>query len=98
MEVVFTEHAKYRMATRGITRTMVISALRFPDRIGKGYNNKTLAYKTFSNGTIKVVYFRCYLCSYFSNVGGKLCKLLMIQGLMRYISNFKRVNLWQIKR
>ncbi|MEW6680590.1 MAG: DUF4258 domain-containing protein, partial [bacterium] len=45
-----------RMATRGITRTMVISALRFPDRIGKGYNNKTLAYKTFSNGTIKVVY------------------------------------------
>jgi len=56
MELVFTEHARYRMATRGISHAMVEQTLQQPDTRGFGYGGRHVALKAFSQGTVKVVY------------------------------------------
>ncbi|MBI2100206.1 MAG: DUF4258 domain-containing protein [Candidatus Vogelbacteria bacterium] len=54
--IYYTEHAKERMILRGITEAMVKNALRKPDEMGIGYQGKSLAFKKFSKGIIKVVF------------------------------------------
>ncbi len=56
MEILYTHHARHRILVRSITEEMVEKALSNPDRRGTGYQNRSLAWKTFENGTIKVVY------------------------------------------
>ena len=56
MRVVFTHHAKLRMADRGITEEMVVKTLAEPDETGRGYQSRELAYRIFPPGRVKVVY------------------------------------------
>jgi len=55
MEIIYTEHAKYRMELRRITVDMIEKALTEPEKTGTGYQNRSLAWKTFEKGRIKVV-------------------------------------------
>ena len=55
-EIVYTVHARQRMAARGISDEMVRQALEMPEERGTGYRNRGLAYRRFSRGRIKVVY------------------------------------------
>lgn len=52
----YTVHARARMIFRGITEEMVKSTLFKPDKIGTGYEGKSLVFKKFSNGVIKIVF------------------------------------------
>lgn len=54
--IYYTEHAKQRMVLRGITHEMVKNALLKPDKVGVGYEGKSLVFKKFSKGIIKVVF------------------------------------------
>jgi len=54
--IYYTEHSKERMILRGITEIMVKSTLLKPDRSGIGYDEKSLVFKKFLKGTIKVVF------------------------------------------
>lgn len=54
--IYYTEHAKQRMILRSITEEMVKNTLLKPDKIGVGYQGKSLAFKKFNKGTIKVVF------------------------------------------
>ncbi|OGI73400.1 hypothetical protein A2737_01250 [Candidatus Nomurabacteria bacterium RIFCSPHIGHO2_01_FULL_41_71] len=56
--IYYTAYAKVRMAFRDITHKMVESALIKPDRVGMGYNGKSLVFKKFSRGLIKIVFVR----------------------------------------
>jgi hypothetical protein len=44
------------MSVRGITKEMVRDTLAKPEQTGTGYKNRLLAYKSFGNRKIKVVY------------------------------------------
>ena len=44
------------MEIRGITEEMVKNTLYKPDEKGKGYQNRNLAFRTFPQGRVKVVY------------------------------------------
>ncbi len=54
--IVYTEHALQRMSIRGITKEMVKAALASPEQTATGYRNRTLAYKSFDDKRIKVIY------------------------------------------
>ena len=54
--IYYTEHAKQRMILRGITAEMVKNALLKPDEVGVGYRSKSLIFKKFNEGTIKIVF------------------------------------------
>jgi Domain of unknown function (DUF4258) len=54
--IYYTVHAKARMIFRGITEEMIKDALFRPDRIGFGYEGKSLVFKKFNKGTIKIVF------------------------------------------
>ena len=54
--IIYTDHALSRMSVRGITREMVRDTLANPEQTGIGYESKFLAYKSFGNKRIKVVY------------------------------------------
>jgi hypothetical protein len=54
--IYYTIHAKARMIFRGITEEMVKSALAKPDEVGFGYDGKSLVFKKFSKGTVKIVF------------------------------------------
>lgn len=56
MNFVFTAHARLRMALRGVSEDMVKATITDPDRHGKGYMNRLLAFKRFDRGILKVVY------------------------------------------
>jgi hypothetical protein len=56
MPVVLTDHARQRMALRGITRQMIEETLQHPECTGTGYQNRLLAFRTYPAGTLKVVY------------------------------------------
>jgi hypothetical protein len=56
VNVVYTAHARQRMALRGITDEMVRQAVEEPDATGTGYEARSLAYRRFPQGRIKVVY------------------------------------------
>ncbi len=56
MKIILTEHAKERMAVRKITEKMIKDAIAEPENEGFGYQDRFLAFKTFSAGVIKVVY------------------------------------------
>ncbi len=54
--IYYTVHAKARMIFRGITEEMVKNALMKPDRVGMGYDGKSLVFKKFSSGVVKIVF------------------------------------------
>ena len=54
--IVYTVHARQRMALRGIPEEMVRQTLEEPDERGVGYRARSLAYRRFPEGRIKVVY------------------------------------------
>ena len=54
--IIYTDHALGRMSVRGIDKEMVRDTLVNPEQIGTGYKNRLLAYKSFSNRKIEVVY------------------------------------------
>lgn len=54
--IYYTVHAKARMIFRGITEEMVKNAIVKPDKIGFGYNGKSLAFKKFNKGMVKIVF------------------------------------------
>lgn len=56
MKIHYSKHARWRKWRRHITGAMIEKALKEPDKTGIGYNNRNLAYKTFPEGQIKVVY------------------------------------------
>lgn len=56
--IYYTVHAKARMIFRGITEEMVENALLKPDRIGIGHHGRSLVFKKFSVGIIKVVFIK----------------------------------------
>ena len=56
MKISYTKHALWRMRKRHITKSMVEIAIKNPDRTGKGYTEKELAFKKFNKGQIKIVY------------------------------------------
>lgn len=55
-DIAYTTHATQRMALRGITDEMVRQTLEAPDETGTGYQARSLAYRRFPRGRIKVVY------------------------------------------
>ncbi|MGB9628342.1 MAG: DUF4258 domain-containing protein [Thermodesulfobacteriota bacterium] len=55
-EIVYTAHARQRMILRGISEEMVSRALEMPEERSTGYRNRSLAYRRFPEGRIKVVY------------------------------------------
>ena len=56
IRIVYTVHARQRMVLRGITDEMVRQALEMPDERDTGYRDRSLAYRRFPQGCIKVVY------------------------------------------
>lgn len=56
INIIYTAHAKQRMALRGITDEMVRQAVEQPDATDTGYEARSLAYRRFSEGRVKVVY------------------------------------------
>ena len=56
--IYYTGHAKERMILRGITQIMVRKALAYPDNTGIGYDDKSLVFKKFSKGVIKVIFIK----------------------------------------
>ena len=56
MVITYSAHARQRMAMRDITEEMVRRTLDSPDELGVGYRSRSLAYRRFPQGTVKVVY------------------------------------------
>lgn len=56
--IYYTQHARQRMILRGITEEMVEDALLKPDNVGLGYQGKSLIFKRFNKGIIKVVFIK----------------------------------------
>jgi hypothetical protein len=56
MKIIYTIHARLRMSLRGITEKMVEETMSKPEREGVGYRNKRVAFKSFGQKSIKVVY------------------------------------------
>lgn len=56
MKIILTDHTKERMVLRKITEKMVKEAVTAPDSEGLGYQNRSLVFKSFSAGMVKVVY------------------------------------------
>lgn len=54
--IYYTEHARARMILRDITEEMVKGALLNPDRVGIGYDGKSLVFKKFNKGIVKIVF------------------------------------------
>ena len=54
--IYYTGHAKERMTLRGITHEMVKDTLVKPDNIGIGYDGRSLVFKKFKKGIIKIVF------------------------------------------
>ncbi len=56
MKAIFTFHAKQRMRKREISEEMVNEILLHPSAVGKGKENKKIAYKEFRGKVVEVVY------------------------------------------
>ena len=56
MEMVFTEHARGRMAARGLTPLMVESALRWPDEVVHRGDGSSVARKALDGRELRVVH------------------------------------------
>ena len=54
--IYYTVHAQARMIFRGITEKMVKNALTKPDKIGFGYDGKSLVFKKFGKKIMKIVF------------------------------------------
>jgi len=56
LHIIYTSHALGRMSVRGVNKEMVRDTLTNPEQTGIGYKNRFLAYKSWGNKRIKVVY------------------------------------------
>jgi hypothetical protein len=54
--IVYTQHAKDRMLERGIKKEWIEEAIKNPDEIKKGKENKRIVVKAINNKKINVVY------------------------------------------
>ena len=52
----YTYHARQRMAQRQISEQMGHQTLEGPERAGEGYSGRSLAWRAFPPGVLKVVY------------------------------------------
>lgn len=55
MEIVFTEHVRFRLKKRGITEDEVINTVKYPERTYKE-EEEYYAQKDIGRGKIEVVY------------------------------------------
>jgi len=51
-----SEHAKRRMAKYGLSRDVVVEALREPDQVLAGYRERKIAHKFKNSYVLRVVY------------------------------------------
>jgi len=56
VQIAYTVHARQRMALRNMTDETVRQTLEMPDERATGYRDRSLAYRRFPQGRIKVVY------------------------------------------
>ena len=56
MKVIFSEHAKLKLAQRNIAKRKVIETLRKPDMMVKTSSDRRIAYKQFNKLFLKVVF------------------------------------------
>ena len=56
MKIKYTSHAMERMKLRQITDKMVEETIFNPEKISEGYSNRKLAYRTYKEGLLKIVY------------------------------------------
>lgn len=56
MNIVYSRHAKQRMAQRKISSEEVIETLETPDNILPGDNGEEIAIKQYGNREVRVVY------------------------------------------
>lgn len=56
IKIKFSQHAKGRMALRGISKKMIEDTIIQSDRRDTGRFDRTLAFKNFPKGVVKVVY------------------------------------------
>ena len=54
--IVYTIHALERMSVRKVSKEMVQKAISEPEQIRTGYKGRSLAYKSYGDERIKVVY------------------------------------------
>jgi len=58
MKIYLTKHTKERMALRKITKDMIKSSIFAPDEVGYGYFGRSIAFKKFRNGVVKIIYLK----------------------------------------
>ncbi|OGI69142.1 hypothetical protein A3A09_02255 [Candidatus Nomurabacteria bacterium RIFCSPLOWO2_01_FULL_42_20] len=58
MRIYYTKHAKERMTLRKITEAMLKASLIDPDEIAYGYFGRSIVFKKFIQGVIKVVFIK----------------------------------------
>jgi len=56
MEIIFIEHALERMKERGISKNLVINAIRYPDSVDHGYGGRKVAQKCIDGKLLRVIY------------------------------------------
>jgi hypothetical protein len=56
VKIVYTQHAKDRMLERGIKKEWIEEAIKNPDEIKKGRENKRIVVKAINKKKINVVY------------------------------------------
>jgi len=55
MDIIFTEHAKYRIKKRKITNDEIINTIKYPEKINKK-EGKYYAQKEIGRGKIEIIY------------------------------------------
>ena len=58
MKIILTDHTRERMALRKITEKMIKETIIEPDSNGTGYQNRSLVFRSFGAGMVKVVYMK----------------------------------------
>ncbi len=56
MGMRYTYHARERMKLRKISPDMVRDTVLHPEKVTQGYRNRKLAYRSYREGVLKVVY------------------------------------------
>ncbi len=56
MDIRFTNHAKYRITEREISILQIEKTLKAPDSLKRGFENETVARRTFGKRILEFVY------------------------------------------
>lgn len=54
--IIFTQHSLLKLEQRGITKNLVIEAIRKPDYTFKSYSDRKISYKKFIKLYLKVIF------------------------------------------